>query len=207
MHGFLFTTNYILIHLCPETGKCKVPLCFWCECQVDWKYWNSWTSTTLYCLTTYINVTTVSCIDDESCLSTFSYTTSYTCFCQLVWLTYRFKIINSLMQDVGASSYKQTDWSQTIFRTIRLQQRDNSFRYSLCFLQLQLWLCVGMFCKGMTFCVSYMWIHNLISLIIATTNVWTVTAMSPQLVHVNNCDLLLGHWPHNFHIHFSSHYE
>ena len=33
-----------------------------------------------------------------------------------------------------------------IFRTIRLQQRDHSFRYSV-FLQLQTWLCVGMFCK------------------------------------------------------------
>ena len=35
--------------------------------------------------------------------------------------------------------------------------------------------------------------------------VWTVTVTSPQLVHVNNCDLLLVYWPHNFHTHFSSH--
>ena len=28
------------------------------------------------------------------------------------------------------------------------------------------------------------------SLIIVTMKVWTVTVMSPQLVHVNNCDLL-----------------
>jgi hypothetical protein len=38
------------------------------------------------------------------------------------------------MQDVGASSYKQIDRSwPAIFRTIRLQQRNHSFRYSLCF--------------------------------------------------------------------------
>jgi hypothetical protein len=45
--------------------------------------------------------------------------------------------------------------------------------------------------------VSYMQIHVLI----------TVTVKSPQLVHVNNCDLLLVHWPHNFHTHFSSHQD
>jgi hypothetical protein len=39
-----------------------------------------------------------------------------------------------------------------IFRTLRLQQRDHSFRYSV-FLQLQSWLCVGMFCKRTIFCV------------------------------------------------------
>ena len=71
------------------------------------------------------------------------------------------------------------------------------------FLQLQSWLYVGMFCKRMIFCVSYMRIHILMSLIIATMKVWTVTVRSPQLVHVNNCDLLLVHWPHNFHTHFS----
>jgi len=27
----------------------------------------------------------------------------------------------------------------------------------------------------------------------------------PQLVQMNNCDLLLVHWPHNFHTQFSSH--
>jgi hypothetical protein len=27
----------------------------------------------------------------------------------------------------------------------------------------------------------------------------------PKLVHVNNCDILLVHWPHNFHTHFSWH--
>jgi hypothetical protein len=91
-----------------------------------------------------------------------------------------------------------------IFRIIRLQQRDHSFRYSV-FLQLQSWLCVGMFCKRTIFCVSYMWIHVLTSLIIVRMKVWTVTVTSPPLVHINNCNLLLVHWPHNFHTHFSSH--
>jgi hypothetical protein len=59
---------------------------------------------------------------------------SSTCVCQLVWLTYRFKVIDSLMQDAYVSSYKQTDRSwPPIFRTIRLQQGDHSFRYSPCF--------------------------------------------------------------------------
>ena len=73
------------------------------------------------------------------------------------------------------------------------------------FLQLQSWLCIGMFCKRPIFCVSYMRKHVLMSLIIVTMKVWTVTVMSPQLVHINNCYLLLVHWLHKFHIHFSSH--
>jgi len=35
-----------------------------------------------------------------------------------------------------------------------------------------------------------MWIHILVTLIIVTMKFWTVTVMSPQLVHINNCDLL-----------------
>jgi len=114
---------------------------------------------------------------------------SHTCVCQLVWLTYCFKVIVSLMQDAWVSSYKQTDQSwPPIFRTIRLQQRDHSFRYSV-FLQLQSWLCVGMFCKRTIFCVSYMLIHILMSLIIVTVKVQTVIVTSP-LVHVNSHYLL-----------------
>jgi len=144
-------------------------------------------------------------IVDGSWVSSFSYTTSCTCVCQLVWLTYRFKVIDSLMQDAWVSSYKQTDWSwPLIFRTIRLQQRDHSFKYSV-FLQLQSWFCIGMFCKRTIFCVSYKRIHILMSLVIVTMKIWTVTVTSPQLVHVNNWHLLLVHWPHNFHTHLSSH--
>ena len=145
------------------------------------------------------------CVVDGSRVSSFSYMTSCTCVCQLVLLTYHFKVTDSLMQDAWVSSYKQTDQSwPPIFRTIWLQQRDHSFRYSV-FLQLQSWLCVGMFYKRTIFCVSYMWIHVLMSLIIVTMKIWTVTVTFPQLAHVNNCDLLLVHWPHNFHTHFSSH--
>jgi len=97
------------------------------------------------------------CIVDGSQVSSFSYMMSCTCVCHLIWLTYRFKVINSLMRDAWVSSYKQTDWSwPPIFRTVRLQPRDHSFRFSLSvFLQLQSWLCVGMFCKRTIFCVSY----------------------------------------------------
>ena len=35
----------------------------------------------------------------------------------------------------------------------------------------------------------------LMSLIILTLKVWTVTVTSPQLFHINNCNLLLVHWP------------
>ena len=121
---------------------------------------------------------------------------SCTCICQLVWLTYDFKVIDSLMQDVWVSSYEQTDqsWSP-IFRTIRLQQRDHWFRHFSVFLpdflQLQSWLCVRVFWKRMIFCMSYMWKHVLMSLIIVTMKFSTVTVMSQQLVHINNCDLLL----------------
>ena len=78
-------------------------------------------------------VIAIPCVVHGSRLSTLSYT-SCTCVCQLVWLTYRFKVIDSLMQDAWVSSYKQTDRSRPlVFRTVRLQQRDHSFRYSLCF--------------------------------------------------------------------------
>jgi len=76
----------------------------------------------------------IPCVVDGSRISLFYYTMSCTCVCQLVWLTFRFKVIDSLMQVVWVSSYKQTDRSwPSIFRTIILQQRDHSFRYSLCF--------------------------------------------------------------------------
>jgi hypothetical protein len=146
----------------------------------------------------------IPCVVDRSCLSMFSYTTSYMCVCQLVWLIYHFKVINSLMQDVEPQvTYKQTG-RNCLFRTIRLQHTDHSFRYSV-FLQLQSQHCARMFCKRTIFCVSYRQIHFLRSVIIGTKKVWTVTVMSPQLFRVNNCDLLLGHWPHNFHTHFSLH--
>jgi hypothetical protein len=74
------------------------------------------------------------CVVDGSRVSLFSYAASCTCIFQLVWLNYRFTVIDSLMQYTWVSSYKQTDrsWPPT-FRTIRPQQRDHSFGYSLCF--------------------------------------------------------------------------
>ena len=56
-------------------------------------------------------VITVPCVVDGSRISAFFYATSCTCVSHLVWLTYRFKVIASLMQDAWVSSYKQTDWS------------------------------------------------------------------------------------------------
>jgi hypothetical protein len=135
-------------------------------------------SLTLYCPATYKNVIAISCIVDGSCLSTFSYMMSYTC-------------VSAGLTHLLLQGYQQLDagsWSLKLqtnrpvltptFRTIRLQQTDCSFRYSV-FLQLQSWLCVGIFCKSTIFCVSYMRIHILVSLITVTTKVWIVTAMSP----------------------------
>ena len=51
-------------------------------------------------------VIAIPCVVDGSRLFTFSYTTSCTCVCQLVWLTFRIKVIDSLMQDTWVSSYK-----------------------------------------------------------------------------------------------------
>jgi len=135
-------------------------------------------------------------------LSKFSYTTSCTCICLLVWLTYRFKVINSLMRDAWVSSYKQTGRFWPIFRTTRPQQRDHSFRYSLCFPSFAimalcrnvlqeddvLWELYGDTCSDVSDYSEWQWQWQ-----------WR-----PSLVHINNCDLLL-HWPHNFHTHFSSH--
>jgi len=51
----------------------------------------------------------IPCTIDGSPTSMFLYTTSSTCVCQLVWLTYHFYVTDSLMQDVWVSNYKQTD--------------------------------------------------------------------------------------------------
>jgi len=40
------------------------------------------------------------------------------------------------------------------------------------------------------FCVSYMRIHFLMSLMIAKLKFWTVTVKSPQLVHIISHDLV-----------------
>jgi hypothetical protein len=116
-------------------------------------------------------VIAIPCVVYGSHTSAFSYTTC-TCIFQLVWFTSCSKFIDSLIQDVWVSSYKYTDQSwPPIFRTIRLQQREHSFRFSLSlslFLQLQSWLCIGMFCRRTIFCVSYMQIHVQMFLIIVT---------------------------------------
>jgi hypothetical protein len=104
------------------------------------------------------------------------------------------------------SSYKSTDQSRPpIFRTIRLQQRVHSFRYALFFPSVAIMDLHRNVRKRMIFCMSYMRIHVLMSLIIVTMKVWTVTLTSQEIVHVNNCNLLLVQRPHNFHTHFSSH--
>jgi hypothetical protein len=89
----------------------------------------------MFCTLTHCHQATQNCaiglprVVDGSRVSTFPYTTYCTYVCQLFCLTYCFRVIVSLMQYVWVSSYKQTDPSwPPIFRTIRLQQRDHSFR-------------------------------------------------------------------------------
>ena len=48
----------------------------------------------------------IPCIVDGSRISVFSYTMCCTQVFQRVWLTYCFKVIDSLMQDAWVSSYK-----------------------------------------------------------------------------------------------------
>ena len=128
---------------------------------------------------------------DRSQVSSFSYVPFCTWVCQLALLTYRFKVINSLMQDVGPQVTQKHTGPDTLF----LEKEDcnkvttHSDNLSV-FLHLQSWLCVGVFCKRTIFCVTYMRIEVLMSLIIVTVKVRTVTVTS-TLVHVNNCDLLL----------------
>ena len=125
-----------------------------------------------------------------------------TCVSQLVWFASRFKAIDSLMQDI----WSQATHEQTGHDPLFLQPLDchkDTAHSDTVFLQLQSWLCVRMFCKRKIFCESYMRIHVQMSPIIVAMKVWTVT--SSQLVHTKNCDLLLIHWPHNFHTHYSSH--
>ena len=70
-------------------------------------------------------VITVPCVVYESRISAFLRDVLHS---HLVWLTYRFKVIASLMQVAWVYSYKQTDRSWIpIFRTTRLQQRHHSF--------------------------------------------------------------------------------
>jgi len=60
---------------------------------------------------TYRGVTAIPYIVKGSHTSMFLYMTSSMCVCQLIWPTYCFKVIDSLMQDVWVSNYKQTDRS------------------------------------------------------------------------------------------------
>jgi hypothetical protein len=48
----------------------------------------------------------IPCVVDGSRISAFSCMTSCTYVCQLVWLAFRFKVIDSLIQDAWVSSYE-----------------------------------------------------------------------------------------------------
>jgi len=79
----------------------------------------------------------------------FSYTMSHTCKSQLVWLTYHFKVIDSLLQDVWVSSYKQTAFDSLFLEPLDCNKEttDSDILYVFLpnFLQLQSWFCIGVF--------------------------------------------------------------
>jgi hypothetical protein len=81
--------------------------------------------------------------------------TTCTCVCQLVWLTYRFKVIDSLMQDDWISSYKQTGPDSLFLESLDSNKEttdsDNLSVFLPNFLQLQSWLSIGVSERGLYF--------------------------------------------------------
>jgi len=73
------------------------------------------------------------------------------------------KVIDSLMQDACVSSYKYTGHDSLFLEPSDCNNGTTHSDTLSVFLQLQSWLCVGMFCKRMLFCASYMRIHILMS--------------------------------------------
>jgi len=57
----------------------------------------------------YKDIIAMLCVVNGSRILTFSYTTSYTCICQLLWFPYHFMVTDSLKQDIWVSSYKHKD--------------------------------------------------------------------------------------------------
>ena len=164
---------------------CISAVCYLREFQRGWIVcWCIWYLTPCRRVTRKLLIA-LPCVVDGPRVSSFSYMMSCTCICQLVWLTYHFKVINSLMQDALVSSYKQTGPDPLFLEPEDCNKESTHSDTLSVFLQLQLWLCIRMFCKRTMFCVSYMRIHVLISLIIVTMKVWTVTVTSLQLVYVN----------------------
>jgi hypothetical protein len=93
-----------------------------------------------------------------------------------------------------------------IFRSIRLQQLDHSFRYSLCFASVAIMaLCRNVLQEDNILCELYVDTRSDVSDYSDSENLARYSD-APQPVHINNCDLLLVHWPHNFHTYFSSHW-
>jgi hypothetical protein len=78
----------------------------------------SQSSLTLCRRATQICVIALPCVVDGSHISAFSYTSSCTCVWHLIWLTYHFKFIISLMQDVGSQvTFKRPrNWGYLIKR-------------------------------------------------------------------------------------------
>jgi hypothetical protein len=141
------------------------------------------------------------CNVDGSCISVFSYMTSYTCVSQLFCLTYHVKVTNTLKQDAWVSSYKHTDPSLPhILRTIQLQQDDERFRCPLYFL-LSLPLRNHGFVQSVmkdnilwVMCRLILWCLMTVKLKFCTVIVTTT-----QLLHINTCYLSLSfyYWQWN----------
>jgi hypothetical protein len=108
------------------------------------------------------------CLVDGSRISTFSYTLSCTCVWHLIWLTYRFKFIVSLMQDVG---------SQVTFKRpgswVYLIKRPSGQQSVKCFTSL--------------FGLNSEW---------KTFTVWCATLYASNCIYYYVCYLYIGITPH-----------
>ena len=103
-------------------------------------------------------------IVDGSRLSALSYTTSCTCVCQLVGLTYPFKVIKTWCKMLESQvTNKQTGRDPLVLEPLDCNKETTNSDTLSVFLHLRSWLCVGMFCKRTIICVSYMRIHVLMS--------------------------------------------
>jgi hypothetical protein len=92
--------------------------------------WCDMSILTLYLQATQKCVIALPRVVDGSRISAFSYTLSCTCVWHLIWLTYRFKFIVSLMQDVGSQVIfkRPGNWGYLIKRPSGRQSVNGNLR-------------------------------------------------------------------------------
>jgi hypothetical protein len=165
--------------------KCVLYCCHWVSTPLQLK--------TVWHWATYKDVIAIPCIIDRSrLLDVFLH---YVLHVFVSWSgsLIASRLLTAWCRMFGSQVTNRLVWP-SIFRTWTLLQTatysDTLSVFLPNFLQLQLWICIGMLCKRTIF----VWVlcrHILMCLIIVTVQIWTVTVTSAQLFHINNCDLLL----------------